>query len=259
LNRQYLAYFALLAGWIWFCLWLYSHAIFPKLKPKEDESGVIQTDNLDIPVAFTWGSDIPMIGKTFESWKQGLSYADSLKQVLVIKGFYYRDEAVSKEEGIALARRRIAKIVRYMGLPSDRLIVTIKPREINADVRANPFVAVEMDKMKEEDLWHTKADTAEICFPLADTILLPEFILDKFDSWGRQQQQALKIFLTGTADGTGIAESSDLAIDRAMYIKDRWKAKGMRETDFELTAEQRSNDNAVQNRWVMIYFEKEMK
>lgn len=212
---------------------------------------------LEIPLAYSWGSDVPLAGDSFDIWISNLAKADSLNGILIWRGYYYQDEAGSHEGGISLVERRIHKLADLYGFNKDRMLVEIVPREITADVRSKPIPAVEVDVMRESDVLHYYGDTAEICFPIADSLTLPVVSLKTLTAWGKTRGETMnrKLHLTGTADGTGIAESSDMAIERAQYIKEFWLARGVADASIQLSAGQRNSPYPLRNRCVMIYFE----
>lgn len=258
LNRKYLAYFALLAGWIWFCFWLYTHAIFPKWRPsKAAEDEIVRMDDLAAPIAFTWGSATPIAGLAFDSLYAEAGHLDSTRELILVQGFYFRDESATDEGRLDLVRRRVSKVIRLLNVNRKRAVIAYLPQEINADVRANPFIATRLEKIKEEDVLSYTGDTAQICFPIADSIVLPALSMEALDVWGERQFNSNpgKINIVGTADGTGIAESSDVAFERASLIKNRWAAKGWDENRFQLNTGQLNSPNPLRNRCVLIYFE----
>jgi hypothetical protein len=101
-------------------------------------------------------------------------------------------------------------------------------------------------------------DTAQLCFPLADSMLLPLYSLEKFDQWrmGAAASDTSRVYLIGTADGSGIAESSDMAIERAEYIKERLISQGRKAETIVLSSGQRNNPHTLLNRCVLVYFER---
>lgn len=261
LNRKYLAYFALLAGWIWFCYWLLTHGILPAMTVTKPQDFPVKMDSLKIPLAFTWGSDIPLAGQGFDEWKQQFQKLDSTNAIVIWKGYYFKDEANTPEGQIDLGRRRVKGVLSFLDLEHKRILIQLLPQEINADVKSNPFSAVGFEKFSEDDILSYYGDTAQICFPMADSLLLPEISLEKLDRWSEEQSGKNKdeMFLIGTADGTGIAESSDAAVDRASMIKKRWVKSGWKEESIHISAGQRNNPHTLQNRCVMVYFEHDAK
>jgi hypothetical protein len=74
-------------------------------------------------------------------------------------------------------------------------------------------------------------DTAQICFPLADSLLLPSI---SWSNWmiGNQSNREKNeddLFSDRHCRWHGIAESSDVGVDRAEWIKDRWVKAGVPE------------------------------
>jgi hypothetical protein len=63
------------------------------------------------------------------------------------------------------------------------------------------------------------------------------------------------LHMIGTADATGITESSDMALDRALSVKINWIKDGWKEEHIKLSTGQRNLPNTLQNRCVLIYFE----
>ena len=261
MKRKYLAYFALLAGWIWFCYWLLTHGILPALTATQPETLPIRMDNLQIPLAFSFGSDIPLAGKGFETWKEQFEKLDSTREIVVWKGYYFKDEAETPEHRVDLGIRRIKKVLSFLDLDPKRILIQSLPQEINADVKSNPFSSLGFEKYKENEILAYFGDTAQICFPIADSLLLPPISLEQLDHWKEEQtgKNADEMFLIGTADGTGIAESSDVAIDRADMIKDRWVKAGSKPESIHVSFGQRDNPHTLQNRCVMVYFEHDAK
>jgi len=261
LIRKYLAYFALLAGWIWFCYWLFTHGIWPMLNSPKPEVIPVRMDSLELPLAFAWGSDIPLAGKGFDTWKEQFNKMDSTSSIVIWKGHYFKDEAVTPADQVELGLSRVKKVLSFLNLDRKRILIQSLPQEINADVKSNPFSAVGFEKYSEEEILSYTGDTAQVCFPIADSLLLPEIILEKLDHWtaGQSGKNEKEMFLIGTADGTGIAESSDVAVERAEMIKARWHKAGWNEESIQLTTGQRNNSYTLQNRCVVIYFEHDAK
>jgi len=57
------------------------------------------------------------------------------------------------------------------------------------------------------------------------------------------------------ADGSGIAESADMALERAIVIQKRLMNNGWKEDQINLSTGQRNNPLAIRNRCVIVYFE----
>jgi|GEM_PF-1004653 len=261
LKRKYLAYFALLAGWIWFCYWLLTHGILPALTVAKPETLPIRMDSLEIPLAFSFGSDIPLAGKGFETWKGQLERLDSTKEIVVWKGYYFKDEAETPEHQVDLGLRRVSQVLSFLDLDRKRILIQSLPQEINADVKSNPFSSVGFEKYKENEILTYFGDTAQICFPIADSLLLPAISLEQLDHWKEKQSGKNKneMFLIGTADGTGIAESSDVAFDRADMIRNRWVKAGWKSESVHISSGQGNSPHTLQNRCVLVYFEHDAK
>jgi len=261
LNRKYLAYFLLLAGWIWFCYWLVTHGILPAMTVTKSEEFPVRIDSLKIPLAFTWGSDIPLAGQGFEEWKHQFHKLDSAGMVVIWKGYYFKDEADTPEAQVKLGLRRVERVLSFLDLDRNRVLIQSLPQEINADVKSNPFMAIEFEKYEENEILSYQGDTAHVCFPIADSLLLPKVCLKKLDQWSGAQSAKNKdvMYLIGTADGTGIAESSDLAVDRADWIRDYWMHSGWNEESIHISTGQLNNPHTLQNRCVMVYFEHDAK
>ncbi len=261
LNRKYLAYFALLAGWIWFCYWLFAHGIRPVFATDKPDNYPVRIDSLRIPLAFTWGSDTPLAGQGFDAWRQQIQDLDSAGAIVIWKSYYFKDEAATTDQQIDLGRRRIKRVLSFLNLDRKRLLFQILPQEIYADVKSIPFSAIAFDQYQESDILSFFGDTAQVCFPIADSLLLPAISLEKLDQW--EQDEAAKnkvdLYLIGTADGTGIAESAEVAVDRAEWIKDRWVKTGWKEESIHLSSGQRNNPHTLQNRCVVVYFENDAK
>jgi hypothetical protein len=218
-------------------------------------------DSLKIPLAFSWGSDIPLAGKGFDAWKAQFSQVDSTGSIVIWTGYYFKDEAEMPTDQVDLGLKRVKKVLSFLNLDRKRILIRSLPQEINADVKSYPFSAVEFEKYSEEDILSYTGDTAQVCFPIADSLLIPEISLEKLDQWisAQSRRNEDEMFLIGTADGTGIAESSDVAVDRAEMIKARWLKAGWNEESIHFTTGQRNNSYALQNRCVIIYFEHDAK
>jgi hypothetical protein len=128
---------------------------------------------------------------------------------------------------------------------------------VNADVRTHPFEAIRIERISMAELVKVGGDTMELCFPLKDSILVPELMLDRLDDWLSRFLDGQKeiAHIVGTADGSGIAESMDVAFDRAMMIKEHLKKEGWKDAMIQLSTGQRSHPNSLRNRCVIIYFE----
>jgi hypothetical protein len=257
LRRKYLAYIALLAGWLVFCYWLYAKEIYPRLHKAQGTPWPVFDKELMMPLAFTWGSDIPHAGKGFEEWIRNIHIADSSGQILVLKGYYFRDEMNSLEKGKVLARQRVDRMIEYLALNRERVILEILPGEIISDVRSRPFKAFDVEAFPSESIIRCTLDTMEVCFPIKDSVSLPSLVSDTVDGWIEQHSAGKgdTAFLVGIADATGIAESADMAWDRAVSIKERFLANGWNEDLIRISTGQRNLGQYVKNRCVIVYFE----
>ena len=257
LNWRYLAFIVLLAGWVWFCYNLFSDRIYATIHPPEAPVTLVRMDELPIPFAFNWGSALPLAGKDYDTWIQQFSHLDSTGLVVVIHGGYFRDEAPTLAGLRSLGIARINSLLRHIQIDSQRIITDVIPMEINADVRSRPFAAVTIESIAETDLLSFTGDTAQLCFPLADSLTLPPYSLDQLLRWVSDQTDTanLRVHITGTADGTGIAESSDRAVERAEVIEAKLLQRGWPGDKIRVTAEQRNNPHTLHNRCVLVYFE----
>jgi hypothetical protein len=257
LKKKYLAYLALLAGWIIFCYWLYAKELFPRFHGQEETNAPLFIKDLALPLAFNWGSDAPLAGKGWDEWIEGVKKADSLKSVFIITGFYFRDEEISILLDEALARSRVDRLVQIAKLNPERTMVRVMPQEINADVKSNPFEAIGIEQIALSDVLRLAGDTLEMCFPLKDSFDLPPFLLNRVDAWldSHSAKKDGQCFVVGIADGSGIAESADVALDRAEVIKKVMIENGWKEEHIQLSTGQRDNPRAVRNRCVIVYFE----
>jgi hypothetical protein len=255
LKKKYVAYLVLLAGWIGFCYWLFAKEIWPRYQRVTDSSGLEHVRDLEFPLAFAWGSDIPLAGKGYGSWLRDMREMDTTGLIWIMKGYYFLDEKGSVEEDEQLALSRIDQVVDLIGIPKDRILFQLLQQEINADVRQRPFEATGMERFYVSDLYHLSGDTLELCFPLKDSLTLPPLLWYKLDEWlsrhSKQMDEVTRI--VGIADGSGIAESSDIALDRAIIAKERMKENGWDENKINLSTGQRSKTKAVQNRCVIIF------
>jgi hypothetical protein len=59
-------------------------------------------DSLEIPLGFAWGSDIPLAGKEFDTWMEQFNTMDSASSIVVWKGYYFKDEAVTPADQVEL-------------------------------------------------------------------------------------------------------------------------------------------------------------
>lgn len=254
---KYLAYLALLAGWLVFCYWLYAKELYPRFHPPKEKSWPLVDPDLKLPLAFHWGSEVPIAGQGYENWSRRLQEADSLQHFIVFKSYFFRDEAGSEDEGKQLAKKRIDQIIQFAGLHSERIMTEIHPGSVVSDARQKPFEAVHFEILDPGSVWNEERDTLEVCFPIKDSLKLPELLINKTDRWieGNFDKINKHIVVMGTADGTGISESADMAWERADYLKKRMLRKGWSEENIVLNTGQRNMTNPIRNRCVMLFFE----
>lgn len=257
MNTKYLAYIALLAGWLIFCYWLYAQEIYPRLHPPTGLKWPVFEEDLELPLAFTWGSDVPHAGKGFVEWMDTLKQMDTLGNFLVFRSYYFRDEAESIEKGKQLAQRRVEKMIRYLDLSKERIVVEVLPGEITADMRIHPFQALNYEVLEAGEVMSASSDTIEMCYPLKDSFILPDQVLFTLDGWLKNRTDKMNdtIHLIGTADGTGISESADVAWERVLVVRNRLVANGWNDQLISVNTGQRNHDNAIRNRCVVVYFE----
>jgi len=257
LNTRNLAYIALLAGWICFCYWLYAEGIAPRLYANQKKFWPSYVEHLGYPLAYTWASDLPLAGGSFGELKTLVERVDSTDEILIVRGFFYRDEAADLVRLQNLANRRINNALHYLNLNKSRLISEVRVQEIAADVRSNPFEAVRFARLHLDSVIHETKDTIEICFPIKDSLLLPQICIDRLALWigDTEERQERIMHITGTADGSGIAEPADMAMDRAMMIQDFILKTGWKADQIALSTGQRNHPLTLRNRCVVIYFE----
>ncbi|MBK9103265.1 MAG: hypothetical protein IPL92_01510 [Saprospiraceae bacterium] len=257
MNNKYLAYIALLAGWICFCYWLYAERIAPRIHSHQEKSWPEVVEDLPYPLAYKWMSDIPYAGIDFGSLKESFHDLDSTDEIVLIHGYYFRDEANDINSLHRLGRNRINHALSYLDIDRKRLVSEVSVHEITADVRSNPFEAVRFERISMADLLHTEGDTIELCFPFADSLVLPQLSQDRLIEWtqGATVKNANMLHIVGTADGSGIAESSDMAMDRAIRIKEIIMNNGWKEEQLQLSTGQRNHPLTLRNRCVLVYFE----
>ena len=257
MQKKYLAYLVLLAGWIGFCYWLYAEELLPRLQGIDDRSYPARVRDLKLPLAFNWGSAKPLAGEGYKEWLDDIEKVDSLRDILIIKGYYFRDEQGSIPLDEVLAHQRVDSFLKVTGLPLDKVLVQVLPREINADVRSSPFEAIELERIALNNVLRLSGDTIELCFPLKDSFNLPPLLLKRLDAWldkhsGQQEDQYAII---GIADGSGIAESSDQGLDRAIWFHKLLKEKGWTNEHIRLSSGQRTNPNPIRNRCIIMFKE----
>lgn len=257
LDRRYLAYIALLAGWLMLCYWLYAWRIAPRFHQAWEKSWPSYSEDIPYPLAFKWASDIPLAGVGFREFKAQFEKIDSSGDVVIVRGFYFRDEADSLDFLKELGLRRIENALKLVRLRHDRLLTEVLPQQVNADVRSNPFEAVRFERIRLPDILKKSGDTLELCFPIRDSLQLPAVSFNRLEEWIRsgEHRKEQMAHIIGTADGTGIVESADIALERAMVIKEKLLQSGWKEENIQLSSGQRTTPLALHNRCVILYFE----
>ena len=257
LKMKYLAYIALLAGWLIFCYWLYAKELYPRFHPPKEKSWPILDPDLNLPLAFYWGSKEAVAGQGFEEWERKLLEADSLQHFIIFKSHFFRDEAKSVEEGKLLAKKRVDQIIRFANLDSEKVMTEIHAVSVSSDARHKPTESVQYEIVDKGFVRKMQHDTLEICFPIKDSIQLPAALLNEVDRWidGNFDKINNHVVVTGTADGTGISESADMAWERANLIKERLLRKGWADEKIALNTGQRNLEIPIRNRCVMMFFE----
>lgn len=248
---------ALLAGWICFCYWLYAEGISPRLHSSREKSWPVYSKDIPFPLAFNWASDVPLAGLGYGDYKTQFADLDSTDEIVIITGFYFRDEAATIGELQDLGRRRISGMLDFHHISKDRLMTQVSVQEIVADVRSNPFEAVRFERIPVADVLSMTDDTMEICFPLKDSLMIPQVVTDRVISWLNKASKNKEsvVHVVGTADGSGIAEPADIALDRALIIKKIIFNAGWKEELIQLSTGQRNHPLTLQNRCVVVYFE----
>lgn len=257
MNNRYLVYCIVLALWAGICYWMYSKHIFPKIHDNNSVAEEMPHFELPYPVAFKWGSAELIAGLTYDSLVNAIA-SQKLSSVYIITGGYFLDEKLSLREVQALGRQRAIAFKNQLQLDSSLTIITTRPMEINADVRSNPFKAIDLEMIPLSDLLIRKGDTTEICFPFRDSGLLPKHIINHIHRLAQAKNRAAgwKVNITGIADGTGIAESSDMAVERAVSLRKIFLMEGWTEDQMEITTGQRNENESLRNRCVLIFFER---
>ena len=257
LKNKYLAYFILLAAWLCVCYWLYAKEIYPKLHPEEGFKWPVYDNDLALPLAFNWSSDIPIAGAGFDSLSKIIEEYRMSDSILIISGGYYLDEKEHKGLNKPLGLRRADRIVQFFQLDLRKTLIFSQKKEIDADVRALPFEAISFTLISKVSLMHMIGDTTEICFPVRDSILLPAIITEQLDQLVKVKKNDgnIQAYVIGTADGTGIAESSDVAVARAIVMRDILIKGGWTEDRIVMTTGQRSHSEPILNRCALVFFE----
>ena len=209
-----------------------------------------------MPLAFKWGSDIPIAGQGFEQWVDSLKRIDSSSNFLLFHSYYFRDEAESIEKSKELGNRRMARMINYLGLTKEKTMFETIAKDVQADVRSHPFKALTYEVISVEDALKSSGDTMEVCFLIKDSLSLPHRSLEGVEKWLNQHEdkKSETIHLIGTADGTGISESADVAWERANVIKEKVIRQGWHEQLIIINTGQRNQSMPVRNRCVLIYF-----
>jgi hypothetical protein len=217
----------------------------------------VYSEDIPFPLAFDWASDVPLAGLGYGDYKSQFADLDSIDEVLIITGFYFRDEAKTIMKLQDLGRRRINAMLDYQHINKDRMMTQVSVQEIAADVRSNPFEAVRFERIPVADLLSITDDTLEIRFPLKDSMMIPKVVSDRVEGWINKTSNDKEsvVHVVGTADGSGIAEPADVALDRALIIKKIILNAGWKEEQIQLSTGQRNHPLALQNRCVVVYFE----
>lgn len=223
----------------------------------KETTGIQLIKGLKYPLAFNWASDMPLAGEGYNDWLKDMEQSDSTTGTMIITGFYFRDEQGSIPLDEALAHQRVNNVLKLVKVPLDRIMIQVLPQEINADVRSNPFEAISMERIALSNLLQIAGDTIEMCFPIKDSLILPPLVLNRLDAWLDQHadRKDSLTYIVGIADGGGIAESADIALDRAIVVERVLVAKGWKAEQIHLSTGQRSSPHAIRNRCVIIYFE----
>ena len=177
--------------------------------------------------------------------------------MVIARGYYYRDEADSLGQLEQLGRNRIANVLKYIEIDNKRMVTQILPQEVNGDVRSKPFEAVRFERIPFKEIVKVEEDTFEICFPFKDSMNLPPDYFNRLNSWiTRHGKQADRIMhIVGIADATGVVESSETGLERAMLIKNKLLTSGWKDEEILLSTGQRNQPLTLRNRCVVIYFE----
>lgn len=252
-----IAYLVLVAGWICFCYWLYAEGISPRLDRWRGKGSEARADTIPYPLAFRWASDVPVAGIGFENLRGEIQQATDSNEVIILHGYYFRDEALDEQQLTALGLRRIDSTIMRLGINPGIILKTVGPQEITSDAKSHPFEAIRVERFPLGSLLHMSGDTFELCFPVQDSFVLPPIMIDSLWSWmiAPEERTQTKIFITGTADGSGIAEPMDMAMERALWIKRAVLAKGWKEEQIQLSTGQRNHPLTIKNRCVIVYYD----
>jgi len=246
----------LLAGWLCFCYWLYAKGIYPRLHGQEKSWPTYSAD-IPFPLAFTWTSDIPLAGLGFGELKSRFADLDSTDAMVIARGYYFRDEADSIAQLQQLGRKRIESALDYISIDHKRLVTEVLSQEVNGDVRSRPFEAVRFERIPLKEIVVMEDDTFELCYPLKDSMNLPSECYHRLNSWidKHAKKNERLMHVVGTADATGIAESSEQGFERAIAIKHKLMVIGWTDEHIQISTGQRNHPLTLRNRCVVIYFE----
>lgn len=257
MNKRNLAYIALLAVWLCFSYWLYADRIGPRIHQHQETSWPAYSEDLPYPLAYLWASDIPIAGDGFGELKAIIEKIDSTEEILLIRGFYFMDELDSINQLDELAHHRIDHFLQYVDISEKKIVREVSVQPVRADVKSNPFEAIRFERLRYSELINSRQDTFEVCFPLKDSLRLPQICTDSLVSWIKHKinDDSGQLHIIGTADGSGVAESSDVALERAWYVKEQLLNNGWEEVQLVLSSGQRNHPHTLRNRCVIVYFE----
>jgi hypothetical protein len=235
---------------------LYAKGIYPRIHGQEKSWPAYSVD-IPFPLAFTWSSDVPLAGLGFGEVKSKYVDIDSTDAMVIVRGYYFRDEADSIFHLQQLGRKRIESALNYIAIDHRRVVTEVLPQEVNGDVRSKPFEAVRFERIPMKEIVMMSNDTFEICFPLKDSMSLPVECYHRLNSWivkhAKKNERILHV--VGTADATGIVESSEQGFERAISIKHKLMAIGWTDDHILISTGQRNQPLTLRNRCVVIYFE----
>jgi len=215
------------------------------------------SEEIPFPLAFRWGSAIPERGVGFDSLRQVFNALDSLPEIVLIRGYYFRDEADDDSSRMKLGLDRIHHAMDSLNIPYDQWMAEVQVQEITADMRTIPFEAVRFERFKEDELFFLRGDTMECCFPIAEAFRLPFLVHQRIGNWLNRYpiEENLRLNIIGTASGTGIAEPMDMAMERALIIKQIALNNGWNEAQILLSTGQRNHPLTLRNRCVVLFIE----
>lgn len=208
-------------------------------------------------MVFHWASGQPVRGEGFDSLKSLFSGLETSGDVIIAHGIYFRDEAADSIALLTLGKERIARAADSLAIDQDYLVYAIHVEEITSDVRAKPFEAIRWEKIPFQEVFRMHGDTLECSFPLRDSIVLAPYIELRIKQWLTEglTRENTNLHLTGTADGSGIAESMDMAMERALLIKQLALQTGWKEESIFISTGQRNHPLTLRNRSVVLFFE----